>query len=353
LTKDDLLDRLVENALDFLLHSVQEIEAQPKYSIVHFHAAIELFLKARLLAEHWSLVVTKRRTPDWDKFVAGDFVSVSLEEAADKLDKAVKSGLSQAEFNIFKDVTKHRNKTVHFFHEAHASTQDTALVPGLAKKQLTAWYHLHRLIVGRWKNVFEPWSDKIKKADRSLREIHAFLQIVYDQRRPDIESLKSLGSTFDACPSCRFPAQEHKLDAKPYEAKCLVCDLSERCVAIECPYCNENMIISGEGFAGCPHCEDTLKPEQVADALLAPGIPVAFDGDDTLLPANCGGCDGRATVVPTELKIDTDVRAYFCCSCFDLFPAVHLCEWCSELSTGGMDAPNLSGCGVCEGRMGL
>ncbi|HIP71183.1 MAG TPA: hypothetical protein EYH05_07285, partial [Anaerolineae bacterium] len=61
MTPKDLLERLVENAMDFLSQSIEEFDGSPKYSVIHFHAAVELFLKARLMAEHWSLVVSKRK----------------------------------------------------------------------------------------------------------------------------------------------------------------------------------------------------------------------------------------------------------------------------------------------------
>ena len=73
-------------------------------------------LKARLMAEHWTLIVAKRQEPNWAKFVAGDFESVSLDDAASRLDKVLDSGLSRRELEVFRDVTKHRNKTIQLFH---------------------------------------------------------------------------------------------------------------------------------------------------------------------------------------------------------------------------------------------
>lgn len=85
--------------------------------VIHFYTAVELFLKARLLAEHWSLVVAKRQDPDLTRFELGDFQSVTLDEAADKLDKVLQSPLSSAELSQFRNMAKHRNRMVHFFHE--------------------------------------------------------------------------------------------------------------------------------------------------------------------------------------------------------------------------------------------
>lgn len=57
--------KLVENAFDFLDKAGREFENEPKYSVIHFYAALELFLKARLLHEHWTLILTKPEHSDW------------------------------------------------------------------------------------------------------------------------------------------------------------------------------------------------------------------------------------------------------------------------------------------------
>ena len=76
-THDDLFQRLTTSALEFLRRAMAEAEANPKFALVHFCAGLELILKARLLREHWSLVVTSK--PDLRKFQSGDFrESVSL-----------------------------------------------------------------------------------------------------------------------------------------------------------------------------------------------------------------------------------------------------------------------------------
>jgi len=91
MSKELMFRRLVDNALDFLSKAIEDLKEHPKYSMINFHASVELFVKARLMAEHWTLVVAKRQEPDWTKFVAGDFQSVSLDDAANRLDKIIKS----------------------------------------------------------------------------------------------------------------------------------------------------------------------------------------------------------------------------------------------------------------------
>lgn len=55
----EMFQHLVNNALKFLGQSIADMEKKPKYSVIHFHAAIELVLKARLMDEHCSLVRPK------------------------------------------------------------------------------------------------------------------------------------------------------------------------------------------------------------------------------------------------------------------------------------------------------
>jgi hypothetical protein len=60
--RPDPMGDLVANAIDFLTLATEEFEGRPKHSIIAFHSAVELVLKARLMHEHWSLVVGKTRT---------------------------------------------------------------------------------------------------------------------------------------------------------------------------------------------------------------------------------------------------------------------------------------------------
>ena len=350
MNQQDLLERLVENALDFLSQSIRELlDEQPKYSVIHFHAAVELFLKARLMAEHWSLVVARSKEPDWDGFVAGDFVSVSLEEAAKKLDKVVRSGLGNQALRAFVGVTKHRNKMVHFFHEGVSVDENDQLRRKVAKEQLTAWYLLHKLLTSKWSDVFSPWSRQLGEIDGELRTLQEFLKVVYEQVEPQIDRRKENGAIFSDCPSCGFESQEHEdWVGDLYEAKCLVCGLADRCLTIECPRCGEAVRFVNEGFGECGCCERPLEPENVAAALVdEQAAHVArMDGDDSWELGNCSDCDGFHTVV----RLNED--GHLCTSCFGEFEFMQVCGWCNELNTGDMTDSSWAGCSVCDGSIG-
>ena len=352
MNQQDLLERLVDNAMDFLSQSIRELlDEQPKYSVIHFHAAVELLLKARLMAEHWSLVVARRTEPDWEGFVAGNFVSVSLDEAAKKLDKVVRSGLGKQELKALLRVTKHRNKMVHFFHEGVSAEENDKLRREIAKEQLTAWYLLHKLLTSRWSDVFSAWTVKLREIDGELRGLHEFLKVVFDQVTPEMDTRRASGAVFVDCPSCGFGSLEHVDElGEVYEAECLVCGLADRCLTIECLKCSETVLFVGEGLGKCGYCGRSFEPQHVAEALIneRAAYIAKKEGDDSRDLSNCSDCDGYHTVV----RLNEDSDRHVCTSCFGEFESMQVCGWCNEFNTGDMEDSFWVGCSVCDGSAG-
>lgn len=345
----DLKKRLLINAIDFLSVSIKSLADRPKHSVISFYTAVELFLKARLLDEHWSLVVSRKQEPDWDKFVSGDFQSVTLDEACRALQKVAGSGLTDKELRAFREVRNDRNKMVHFFHEADSDEDGRRLREDIAKKQLIAWYLLHKIIQGRWSAAFSAWSDEIDAIDRQLREHHQFLEVVYDHVKPAIDERKAEGFIYLGCPSCVFESSEHEGEAGTvYTSSCAVCGLEETCVRIECRECSEEIVLRNEGFSECEDCGVRIEPETLYDCLVdnAAAHIAAKDGDDSWYPGNCSNCEGFHTVV--RLQGDT----YFCTQCFLQVDYLSVCGWCNEPNTGDMEDSFLMGCSVCDGRLG-
>ena len=346
--KEEMLERLVENGFDFLNKAIDELKEYPKFSVIHFHAAVELFLKARLMNEHWSLVVSQRQDPDWNKFISGDFQSVSLDGAADRLEKVVRSGLTKSELKSFSEITRHRNKVVHFFHEAHSDEENKEQVRDIVKQQLTAWYFLHHILTTRWNDVFDKWSGKLFEIDQRLRSLHTFLQVVFDQIKPDIDNRKQAGEIFKCCPSCAFESQHCGSEQKMiYEASCLVCRLSEKALKIDCPSCNEEVTFIDEGFGSCD-CGKSFEPEDLVGALIdeSAAYRAAKDGDDSWDLGHCSNCGGYHTVV----RIEDD--SYICTCCFLTLDSLERCDWCNEPNTGDMEDSLWAGCSHCDGRVG-
>ena len=347
--KEEILERLVKNSLDFLHKAIDELKNYPKFSIIHFHSAVELFLKARLMEEHWTLVISQSQKPDWNKFISGDFISISLDGAADRLEKVVRSQLPPAELKSFREIKQHRNKVVHFFHEDHSDEENTKQVTDIIKQQLTAWYFLHRLLTKRWNKVFGKWSLSISEIDQKYRSLHHYLLVVYDHIKPEIEKRKQAGELFQKCPSCFYESQHHESEEKiVYHATCLVCELSENALRIKCPSCNHVVTFVNDGFGKCENCETSFEPDDLVDELIDHGAAdiAATDGDNYLDLGNCSNCESRQTVVRMEDEL------YICTCCFLELDSLQQCGWCGEPNTGNMEDSLWSGCSHCDGRAG-
>lgn len=343
----DQLARLVENALDFLHRALHDFESSPKYSVVHFHAAIELFLKARLLAEHWSLVISKRQDADLKKFLTGDFQSVTLDEAADRLDKVVQSPLTKAELEQFRSLAKHRNRIVHFFHEAASSDATDSLKKKIAIEQLTAWYLLNRLLLDRWGEVFGGWKNELANVTTGLKRYREYLQVTFDHLQPDIKAKIDQGRMIEECISCGFPSAEVIEEVGSLKGcECMVCQLASRYVSVDCSECGHQVIFVDDGFARCPSCDTQLEPKDLA-RLLEEDEPGTKDYFEHGMPAHCRACDGYETVVHHGGKC-------VCGSCLLVYEEedMHQCGWCGDLNAGDMEDSFSTGCVACEGRIG-
>ncbi len=346
----EMLQHVVTNALDFLGQSITELEQKPKYSVIHFHAAIELVLKARLMSEHWSLVVSPKKQADWQEFTQGKFVSVTFEEAATRLEKIAQSGLGDKQLKSFRAVAKHRNQMVHFYHAAETQQAGIQRIQAIVKEQLSAWYFLHDLMLGQWKETFNKWEQEISEIDAKLREHHEFLKVVFDALKLKIKEQASEGYAFHTCPSCGFESDRH-LDKRDslYESKCLVCGLNEQCILIECTECEEGEVLyRGIAEAKCSSCQhhhnESLLLEKFVDSGAA--YMAAKDGGDYPFPLNCSECMGYETVV------EVADSQYLCTVCFAVSDKYGTCGWCTDESTNLSEDSYWGGCEFCEGRAG-
>jgi hypothetical protein len=95
-----------------------------------------------------------------DKFVEGDFISVTLSDARARLKDIAKEDISSDAYNSFRALANHRNKMIHFFHKALES--DDAAKTEIVIEQCRAWFHLHRLLRG-WKGYFSDFDTEIRR----------------------------------------------------------------------------------------------------------------------------------------------------------------------------------------------
>lgn len=206
------------------------------------------------------------------------------------------------------------------------------------------------MLNGPWKDVFDDWMVPIGEIDARLRDHRKYLHVVFDNLKPEIEALKrEEGFGFKACPSCQFEAQERNPDAEDIDlAVCWVCGFKQKFLTVNCPECGSPVEFADEGFSECVSCGERLEPEHIVEVLRDDSAVYAAekDGDRSWDEGNCSECDTYHTVVRT------DSEKYVCANCFGEFELMQQCEWCDELDTGDMENSYLSGCSVCDGRLG-
>lgn len=345
---EDLFERLVENAIDFLETALEEFEENPKFSVIHFAAAVELFLKARLLAEHWSLVVSGKQEPDWDNLLKGDFLSVTFDEAASRLKKVVRSGLTDDEKSCFKGVANHRNKMVHFFHSALSDADAKTAREQIAREQIQAWYYLRRLLLERWSVQFSKFSWKIQSTNDLMRRHKKYLEVAYENARSEINQRKKDGRSFRKCPICEYESLEQKgevEDGIPAEGTCLVCGFDRPILTADCPECEEPVEFIGDGYGECQKCGKRIEPTDLAELL--DESPPPYEDSEPLAPAHCTECESLYTVIERDGN-------YFCTNCFTSYndEEIEQCDYCSDHYAGHMEDTYFGGCVACDGKSG-
>jgi hypothetical protein len=341
LNQSELLERLVENALGFLSHAIEALETAPKFSVIDFYTAVELFLKARLLREHWSLAVA--RNPDWEKFVSGDFVSVSFDEACIRLEKIVQSPIAPRARSKFDAVRLHRNKMVHFFHVDEST--EPRVIEDIAIEQLHAWYELHQLLLQQWKDTFKPWQKALSRIEFQLQRHKKYLAAKFEAIQPKLEQLAAEGKEICSCTRCNFAAAAMTAGGVSglREGKCHVCSAHNNWLTIACPNCGQDAVLEdGADFScACGHSMDESDLVNYLDET----VVTKDDYLDNPYPANCGECEGWHTVVSRDGR-------NLCVRCLDVSDRLSHCEYCSEASTGELEDSYLVGCSQCEGSAG-
>jgi hypothetical protein len=346
MNSDQIFDSLIRNALDFLDQAIRDFDRAPKYSVIHFCAAVEMLLKARLMREHWSLVVSKKENANLHKFIRGDFISVTLDESRSRLHDIVGQVISDEAFKSFSDLSKHRNKMIHFFNAGLEG--NTKAKADIVAEQCRAWFYLHRLLQKNWRDHFKKYHAEIAKADVAMKAHRKYLGTKFEALKNELAAKAKAGCVPKVCSACGYKAAlPDDLDNHIKRLECLVCDHTEIQVTLDCPHCSEEIKIVGDGFAMCPKCGESIEPEQIADALTdhQEAHRAIKDGDDRYDTANCGACEGYHTVVFRE-------TFYFCAACFDISESVEDCGWCNELNTGDMEDSYFNGCSHCDGHSG-
>ncbi len=340
-----IFDSVVLNAIDFFRKSISELKTSPKYSVINFCSAVELFLKARLMKEHWSLIVSKPEQASIDKFILGDFKSVSMNEAIDRLKNIGGQSIQQEEQRCFAQIREHRNKLIHFYHDKYFELSDKKTIQSIVSEQCKGWFYLHRLLTDSWKKEFTHFLRDIEELNTLMKKQRHFLKAKFSVVKKQIDDEISKGVYYSNCFSCGFQSlrqSEYLGELKTRE--CLVCNMQRDVLVATCPNCEENVYVEDLGEGQCTSCQENIHIGNLLNEFGVEDRP--WDKTFESPHAYCNICEYTEdpTVVPFHDK-------WLCLSCLTLHSAVDNCNYCGTTCTGDLSDSGLTGCVLCDGSI--
>ncbi len=331
-----VFDGLVKNAIQFLEESIRLFDSDnSQQSVINFATAVELFLKARLLLEHWTLILNKPEQADLTAFNKADFISVGQGKAIERLRKAVGLKMPKPTQKAFEDICKHRNKMVHFYHPEYHDPSNKEAKEEIAILEIRGWAHLYILATRLWLDVFIPYQEAFEKINERMKSHRVFIDGKYEALKPFIDKSIQEGKKYSICLSCSHLSSLMQLmeegDYPVLASLCQVCFDSSPRLEVECTECNHvNFIGMYDQNRVCQNCGASIEMDRlVAD--YAMGIV-----DSEVPPFGyCEECApfyaDQSTVV---LRDFGEYDRFLCLSCFTFYDDMELCDTCGVRIAG-------------------
>lgn len=346
-TKEELFDALVRNALGFVNTSIDNLQRKPKNAIVDLYTAIELFLKARLMKEHWTLMLAKPETGDLQNLAVGDFLSVYLNDALKRIQSILGEKIDQDASDNFKALGEHRNQIVHFAHSGMDNPSRTQA--GVIVETWASWHYLHALLTGPWGSVFQPYLMELELLNQRMMRQGDFIKARFEILKPQIAIQEKKGNKVVPCGHCHMSAaivgETHSWGS---DYTCMVCGVDDTVVEepnaeLPCPSCNVPFKFFQKGLHSCPACSHQITTDILID-LCAKQFP---EGDDWCEEgyAHIASCHKCQHPEPSVFFIE---GMWSCVSCFERGWGAVACERCDEFVTGDMDRIKYFACHKCE-----
>lgn len=334
-------EALIANGLDFLNKAREELEAgQAKFSVVSFWTAVEILMKVPLVQEHWTLACSGKKM-DRKKYIAGDFQSVTYDEACSRLGDVLEKPLPQETALLFNKVKNHRNRVVHFFHnELSEGFQQQVMT-----EQADAWFALNRLMYDEWSSLFG-WSLRSKLTNdeaRLLRSSEFYAGAKFRDKSVQLGLASELqdGAPISKCHICSYDSMVKRMlisDISLYDEQCLVCNEQNVFVDLACPRCSKVVKMeTGDSDFRCDQCD--YESSRYHAFSFAHSLRL-----DEKSAAGCANCS-RPDSVCFYPSIYT---SFLCTACFNTHELVYQCAHCSHLCADESGPGSNEGCMFCR-----
>jgi hypothetical protein len=340
---------LVGSAFEFLERAIEEIEHSPKFSTIHFATAVELFLKARLMREHWALIVDHPDKASRQQFLEGRVITVTPRQAIGRLREIAAVTISAEAHRTFEAISERRNRMIHFVHDTPDAKKRAALVNEIVLEQHRGWFHLEQLLTD-WTDHLGWAAKRLQNARQAMKKYDRFLRVRFEGLEAKIKAEIAAGARFVSCQSCELRAARcTPVSEQIARLSCVVCDVPG--VLFEIPCTNEDCrgIVSFTGVhelpAKCPVCATEYGADEIGELLDTD--PATTDNYFEQVAINCAHCMGYHSVVKHH-------AAFVCTECFEVEDAMAVCEFCNEGQIGGGDLEYSyrTGCEFCDGAQG-
>ncbi|MFF0820592.1 hypothetical protein ACFYUR_09390 [Micromonospora haikouensis] len=209
---------VVNNGLDFLESSVQYLARSDnrslKYAALHLFASMETLVKARLAREHWTLVVADSNVPTKAAFESGNFRSISLGQALQRLGSVADITVDGKDVERIKDVEKLRNRAAHF-----SLAGET---PERVKVVVARGIDFTLRFIEKWLRPEAPIGEArlIDETLERVREAIGRIQVLVEERMKSLEAELASHLFVLDCPACR---QGSLVLSSDQAARCLYC----------------------------------------------------------------------------------------------------------------------------------
>jgi|GEM_PF-224775 len=348
---------ILENGLDFIheaakklqeLQSVTEVDDIKrllKYAVLHTSSGIELILKHRLHAEHWTYVFQDMNKADEKTLNNGELKSTDSSTTVERLKKLCQITLDFKD--KYKNLRNFRNKMEHFSFKVN----DVAI-------KNTLQFSISMIV-----NFICKHTDvgNLSKEETLLQEIKTILRDLNEHYKEAIKLAnkemkdKSVGSVH-ICPEC---GEDFFAIIDDNSAHCFFCNY-EKDMGKEmanagvnnrhiCPECEGKFFAIIDDI--CAHCffcnyeTNGLETAQnLADSYIKEDLGITVRNGIEYPRYECPSCEYDTFVYYPK---DGIVKCFYCYSDFDL-SKIAICNDCGKPFY--LSAENLSACGECMAR---
>ncbi|MCA0403802.1 MAG: hypothetical protein LCH30_08400 [Proteobacteria bacterium] len=343
---NNIAENLLENAYEFSKRASKDLENKDyKFSLIHFCSSIEQILKARLIIEHWMLVIDKN-----------DIDSAKITEFQQGINKTIPilsvlkrsenlfDNVNKAYVSCIEDLFKERNKIMHFY-SSKISNKDEQLE--IVRLIFRSWYLTHNII--ETSKTFEPFKSKFNLINTEMMKFKEYLGVIFMEKKPQLDALEKAGNDRTSCEECGYSAFfGDSTDDLIKEGKCMVCAHDEIYIKIECQSCKRvNCLFYSHDLMDlkCSNDDCGLTITCNHNAILNELEGVSDDPKHGCDYPSCSECE-------TQYCVGMFKNVWLCSNCLCVHDVVSQCEFCGEYVTRYKEDSYLSGCGFCEGRLG-